>query len=100
MGVAVFIIAQVLDKAIAVYVLLIVIRSVISWFRPNPRHRLIRFLDAVTDPVLEPVRELIHGRLGLNLGGLDISPLVVILALVGVRAIVVNWLLALAARAG
>jgi YggT family protein len=85
----------ILDRALGLYMLVIVARAVVSWFRPNPRNPLVRFLYAVTDPVLNPVRDLIYYRLRLNLGGLDISPLVVLAALWAVRALVIPWLLGL-----
>ncbi len=96
---AVLAIGLILDRAIAIYMLVIVVRAVVSWFRPNPFHPLTRFLYAITDPALNPVRDLIHYRLRLRLGGLDISPLVVLAALAAVRSLVIPWLLALAARA-
>jgi YggT family protein len=85
----------ILDRALGLYMLVIVVRAVVSWFRPNPRNLLVRFLYAVTDPVLNPVRDLLYYRLRLNLGGLDVSPLVVLAALWAVRALVIPWLLGL-----
>lgn len=73
--------------------LVIVARAIMSWFRPNPRNPIVRFLYAITDPILGPVRDLIHYRLRLNLGGIDISPLVVIGALWALRAVVIPWLI-------
>jgi len=75
-----------------IYMLVIVVRAIMSWFRPNPRNPVVRFLNAVTDPVMNPVRDLIYYRLRLNLGGIDISPLVVIAALWAVRVLVIPWL--------
>jgi len=37
-------------------------------------------LTRLTEPMLRPVRELLY-RVGLNLGGLDLSPLIVLLLL-------------------
>jgi len=80
------------DKALGLYIVVIIIRALVSWFNPRPRHPIIRFLYAVTDPVLVPVRDLVHYRLRLNLGGLDLSPLLVILALYAVRGVLLPWL--------
>jgi len=92
---ALLIILEILRRAVGIYMLVIVVRAVLSWFRPNPRHPLLRFLFAVTDPVLNPVRDLIHYRLRLSLGGLDFSPLVVLAALWALRALVLPWLMQL-----
>lgn len=91
MGSALAILLLILDRAIGLYIVVIFIRALLSWFRPNPRNPVVRVLDAVTEPVLGPVREFLVYRLRLNLGGLDISPLVVILALYAVRGVVLPW---------
>ncbi len=92
MASALLLILLILDRAVGIYMLVIVVRAIMSWFRPNPRNPVIRFLNAVTDPVLHPVRDLIYYRFRLNLGGIDISPLVVIAALWAVRVLVIPWL--------
>lgn len=89
---AILIALSILDRAVGGYMLVIVVRAIMSWFRPNPRNPIVRFVYAVTDPVLYPVRDFIYYRLRLNLGGIDISPLVVIAALWAVRVLVIPWL--------
>ena len=62
----------------------IIISAILSWLFVfeiiNPRNRLVysilSFLDAVTRPLMEPFRRIIP-----PLGGVDISPLVVLLLL-------------------
>jgi YggT family protein len=95
MASALLLILLILDRAAGIYMLVIVVRAIMSWFRPNPRHPVVRFLYAVTDPVLHPVRDLIHYRLRVNLGGIDVSPLVVIAALWAVRAVIIPWLISI-----
>ena len=90
----------ILDRAVGIYMLVIVVRAIMSWFRPSPRNPIVRFLYAVTDPVLHPVRDFIFYRLRLNLGGIDISPLVVLAALWAVRALVIPWLVRLVVSLG
>jgi YggT family protein len=66
----------------------IIINAVISWLVAfdviNLRNRFIynvaRFLDAVTAPVLRPFQRFIP-----TLGGVDISPIIVILVLQGIQ---------------
>jgi YggT family protein len=97
---AVLIAILILDRAIGVYMLVIVVRAIMSWFRPSPRNPIVKFLYAVTDPVLYPVRDFIHYRLRLNLGGIDISPLVVLAALWALRSLVLPWLARVVAGVG
>jgi len=46
-----------------------------------------RFLEAVTTPILRPFQRIIP-----SLGGVDISPIIVILILQGVRGYLLPWL--------
>ena len=61
----------------AFYVLLIA-QIILSWVRPNPWHPtwgpIIRFINGVVDPILNPIRRVMP-----PLGGLDFSPMIVLL---------------------
>ncbi len=81
-----------IDKALWIYSIVIIVRALMSWFRPNPGHPVVRFIHGITDPVLDPVRDLIMYRLRLNLGGLDISPIILLVAIHFVRIIIVDIL--------
>ncbi len=89
-------IATVLDLALSVYMWMIIIRAVISWITPfssSPflytlRHGLAR----VTDPVLWRIQKLF--RLGGM--GIDISPMIAILAILFIKYFVVATLLDIA----
>jgi YggT family protein len=66
----------------------IIISAIMSWLIAfdiiNLRNQFVynvhRFLDAVTRPVLAPFQRIIP-----SLGGVDISPIIVLLILVGVQ---------------
>ena len=66
----------------------IIISAIMSWLIAfdiiNLRNRFIynvhRFLDAVTRPVLAPFQRIIP-----TLGGVDISPIIVLLIIVGIQ---------------
>lgn len=72
------------NQLINLAVIFIIVQAVASWLVAfnvvNPRNQLVysilRFLDAVTRPLLEPFRRIIP-----TLGGVDISPIVVLLLL-------------------
>ncbi len=51
-------------------------RVILSWVAPDPYHPFAAIMTQVTEPLLGPVRKVLP-----NLGGLDLSPLVVLLGL-------------------
>ncbi len=51
-------------------------RAIVSSFNMDPRPPLIQILDAVTGPILDPIRRIMP-----RLGMIDLSPLVAILLL-------------------
>lgn len=70
--------ATVLGMAITLYTWLIIGRAIISWVNPDPYNPIVRFLFNVTEPVLYRVRRTIPFSYA---GGLDFSPLIVLLIL-------------------
>jgi YggT family protein len=85
--------ATVLDYALLFYMWIVIARAVLSWVNPDPYNPIVRFVHNVTEPVMYPVRR----RLPLALGGIDFSPMLILLAIVFLRAFLVNSLLRLAA---
>jgi YggT family protein len=65
---------RVLDSLLSIYTLIVVARAVISWFAPSPDNPLWQFLLNITEPVLEQIRRFIP-----NFGGMDLSPLILII---------------------
>jgi YggT family protein len=72
------IIADIVGKLIGLLQLLIIIRAVLG-FLPNidRYHPVVRFLNAVTDPILAPFQRILPA----NAVGIDFSPLLAILTL-------------------
>jgi YggT family protein len=68
--------ARVLELAINAYIWIIIARALLSWVNPDPYNPIVRFLNRITEPVLRQVRYRLP-----DLGGLDLSPMVVILIL-------------------
>lgn len=59
------------------YQLVVLVRAVFTWLPSRHRdNEVYRFLRAITDPVLEPIRKVLP-----RMGGFDVSPLVVIFGL-------------------
>jgi YggT family protein len=60
-----------------------------SWVSPDPRNPIVMFLRQVTEPVLNPVRRLLPPW---KTGGLDLSPLIVLLVIQFVDRVVLRSL--------
>jgi YggT family protein len=70
--------ASVIGLVLNLYMYIIIARAVISWVNPDPYNPIVRFLYSITDPVLLAIRR----RLPLSFGGMDFSPIVIILAII------------------
>lgn len=74
----------------AFYVLLLA-SILLSWIRPDPYHPtwgpIIRIVNGIVDPILNPIRRLMP-----PLGGLDFSPMIVLLLARVLQGAVVNLL--------
>ena len=86
--------AQVLDLALNLYFWIILARAVLSWVNPDPYNPIVRFLHRATEPVLSWVRR----RLPTTFGGIDLTPMVVILVIFFLRSFLVRSLMDVAAR--
>jgi len=83
-------IVDLLTGLLDVYVWVIIAAALITWVSPDPRNPIVMFLRQVTEPVLAPVRRLLPPW---KTGGLDFSPLIVILAIKFVEHVVYKLLL-------
>ena len=81
-----------IDTVIDLYIIVVLAQVVLSWLVTfnvvNTRNRFVYmigdFLHRATDPVLKPIRRVLP-----SLGGLDISPIVLILGLFFVRRLLI-----------
>lgn len=79
------------DTIITLYVWILIASAVLSWLVAfnvvNPQNQFVRsvgeFLWRVTEPVLAPIRRILP-----NLGGIDISPVILIIGLYFIRNLV------------
>jgi YggT family protein len=85
-------IGKISDILLSLYMWIVIISALISWVNPDPYNPIVRFLYAVTEPVLRPIRRVIGHRLGF----IDISPMIVILAILFVRYFLIQSLIELA----
>ncbi len=85
--------ATVLDYVLYIFMIITIARAVLSWVSPDPYNPIVRFIHNVTEPVLYQIRK----RLPMMFGGMDFSPIAVILIIIFLQKFVVASLVGLAA---
>ncbi len=70
-------IAYVLSLVLRVYMWVVIARAVLSWVNPDPYNPIVRFLYNATEPLLYRIRRAIPAVAG----GLDLSPLILLLGI-------------------
>ena len=63
----------------------IFVRAIVSWFPIDQGGPIVRALDAITEPVLEPLRRVVP-RVGL----FDITPMVAILLIIVIQGLLAS----------
>ena len=81
-------VAKVLDIALTVFMWIIIARAILSWVSPDPYNPIVRFIHNVTEPVLYQIRR----KIPLSFGGMDFSPIIVLLAVIFLQQFVVQSL--------
>ncbi|PWE55129.1 hypothetical protein DEM27_16940 [Metarhizobium album] len=84
---------QTIDLALNIYTWILIASAVFSWLYAfnviNANNQFVNsvtlFLYNVTDPVLRPIRRLLP-----NLGGIDISPIILLLIIFFIRSLMWN----------
>ncbi len=86
-------VAVVLNYVLHFYMWIVVARAVLSWVNPDPYNPIVRFIHNVTEPVLYRIRT----KIPVDFGGIDFSPIIVILGIIFLQNFVVSSLLRLSA---
>jgi YggT family protein len=76
---------------LTLYVYILIAAAVLSWLIAfnvvNPRNQFVHmlgdFLYRITEPVLRPIRNMLP-----NLGGIDISPIIVVLIIIFIQMVI------------
>ncbi len=85
-------VAEVLRWVLNIFMWIVIARAILSWVNPDPYNPIVRFIHNVTEPVLYQIRK----RIPLNFGGIDFSPIIVLLAVIFLQQFVVASLVELA----
>ncbi len=88
--------AKIIHLLLTFYMWIIIARAILSWVNPDPYNPIVRFLYSATEPVLYAIRR----RLPISFGGIDFSPLIVILIIMFLDNFLVPSLTGLALRLG
>ncbi len=83
-------VAHILDTVLMLYFWVVIISALLSWVRPDPYNPIVRFLMAVTEPVYYRIRRFAPF---LVIGGFDLTPIVVLLAIQFLRSFLVPALM-------
>ena len=66
-----------MNIALTIYLWIIIARAVLSWVNPDPYNPIVQFIHSITEPLMYRVRKAIPMP-GM---GLDLSPILLILAI-------------------
>ncbi len=77
-------ISELVSLFLNIFIFSIIIQVILSWVSPGGYNPAISMVYAITEPVLKPARRIIP-----SLGGLDLSPLVALVALQVLKMLVV-----------
>ena len=91
-----FALAKLINFVLSAYIWIIIGRAIISWVNPDPHNPIVRFLYEVTEPVLSRIRRYIPAFAG----GIDFSPMIVILVIIFLQSFLVPTIQQLAATLG
>ena len=79
-------IATVLNMVLWLYMWIIIARAVLSWVSPDPYNPIVRFIHNITEPVLYRIRS----KVPVFFGGIDFSPILVILLIYFLQIFVIR----------
>lgn len=68
---------QVLHAILSIYFWIVIARALLSWVNPDPLNPIVRFLHNATDPVFERIRRVIP----LQFGGMDFTPIALLIVI-------------------
>ena len=86
-------VAYILEFVLNIYMYIIIARAILSWVNPDPYNPIVNFLYRATEPVLYRLRSKLP-----NMGGLDLSPLIVLLCIFFLQKFLVNSIFELVSK--
>lgn len=68
---------HILHMAFSIYIWVVIIQALLSWVRPDPYNPIVQILNKLTMPVYNFVRS----KIKTVFSGVDLTPLIIVLAL-------------------
>lgn len=87
-------VASLLDWGLTALWWVILINALLSWVQPNAANPIVQFLERVANAVCDPIRRLFP----TVFGGMDLAPLIAMLAIWFLKAFLVRTLRDIAFR--
>jgi YggT family protein len=81
-------VATLIDFILSAYMWIVIGRAVISWVNADPYNPIVRFVYDITEPPLAKIRRFIP----IYGGGIDFSPMILILGIMFLRSFLVPTL--------
>ncbi len=78
----------IVHSLITVYIWILIIGALLSWVRPDPYNPIVQIIHRLTEPAYKLVRRLMP----TVFNGLDLAPIILIIALNVIDVILVNVL--------
>ena len=85
--------AHLINSILTIYMYIIIARAVVSWVNPDPYNPIVKFLYRATEPLLYRIRRVLP-----HMGGLDLSPIIVLFAIFFLQKFLVTTLFDLVNR--
>lgn len=83
------ILVDIVNLLFGAFYILLFASIILSWIRPDPYHPtwgpIIRLVNGIVDPIVNPIRRLMP-----PLGGLDFSPMIVLILARVLQGLVIN----------
>lgn len=83
------VVANIISNLVQIYILIVIVRCILSFVQPNMRNPIVQFIREVTDPPMDGLRKAFPF---LSMGGLDLSPIALIFLVRIVGNLLINIL--------
>jgi YggT family protein len=84
--------AGVLNIVLTIAMVVVIARAILSWVSPDPHNPIVRVINQLSEPILFPVRRWVP-----YFGGIDFSPIIVLMIIFFLDEFLVNSLYRIAA---
>ena len=89
--------ARILNFVVSAYTIIIVFRVILSWIQIPSLYPVAVIVYKLTEPLLKPIRKYVPPQ---KMGGLDVSPMILLIILMFINSFVIRSLIQYAARPG